>query len=64
MCTAFKRAPFKISEEGWGEFDMKIAFYTSDKSGDQIMPHDLNFQSEHYESKHFIVILPILRRSR
>lgn len=48
-----------ISEEGWGEFDMSIAFFTSDKSGDQAIPHDLNFQSERYESKHTIVNLPL-----
>jgi len=53
--AAFKRSPFRINEEGWGEFDMGIAFYTSDKSGDQTIAHDLNFGSEHYETKHTLV---------
>ncbi|KAL6721599.1 transcription factor TFIIF complex subunit Tfg3 [Lecanora helva] len=48
----FKRAPFRINEQGWGEFDMRIALHTSDKSGDQIIAHDLNFQSNRYETKH------------
>jgi transcription initiation factor IIF auxiliary subunit len=43
---------------------MNIAFITSDKSGDQVIAHDLNFQSEHYESKHTIVNLPIQCQTR
>ena len=54
---AFKRPPFKISESGWGEFDMLITLSTVDKGGDHAIAHDLNFQSEHYESKHSIVRL-------
>ena len=53
--VAFKRPPFRINEEGWGEFDMRIALHTTDKSGDQSIAHDLNFQSEHYETKHTVV---------
>ena len=34
---------------------MRIAFHTSDKSGDQSIAHDLNFQSERYETKHTVV---------
>ena len=55
ITLAFKRPPFRISEEGWGEFDMRIAFHTSDKSGDQSIAHDLNFQSGRYETKHTVV---------
>ena len=34
---------------------MRIGFHTSDKSGDQTIAHDLNFQNEHYETKHTVV---------
>ncbi|KAJ5678008.1 Transcription initiation factor TFIID subunit 14 [Penicillium maclennaniae] len=44
--------PFRISEEGWGEFDMQIEF-VADKS--HIIQHDLNFAQERYESKHVVV---------
>ena len=50
--TVFKQPPFRISEEGWGEFDMQIEF-TADKS--HFIQHDLNFAQERYESKHVIV---------
>ncbi|KAJ5939148.1 Transcription initiation factor TFIID subunit 14 [Penicillium verhagenii] len=47
----FKNPPFRISEEGWGEFDMQIEL-TADKS--HFVNHDLNFLQERYESKHTI----------
>ena len=34
---------------------MRIGFHTSDKSGDQSIAHDLNFQNERYETKHTVV---------
>ena len=56
---AFTRPPFRISEEGWGEFDMQIEF-VADKS--HIIQHDLNFAQERYESKHVVVsLLPFTR---
>jgi len=51
----FRQPPFKISEKGWGEFDMNISLTPigSPKGGEQVIPHDLNFQSgERYESVH------------
>ncbi|KAJ5587369.1 uncharacterized protein N7459_003134 [Penicillium hispanicum] len=48
---SFKNPPFRIQEEGWGEFDMQIEF-TADKA--HIIQHDLNFLQERYESKHVI----------
>ncbi|KAJ5690232.1 Transcription initiation factor TFIID subunit 14 [Penicillium macrosclerotiorum] len=48
----FKNSPFRISEEGWGEFDMTIDLI-ADKS--HSIQHDLNFMSERYEAKHQIV---------
>ncbi|KAJ5746041.1 Transcription initiation factor TFIID subunit 14 [Penicillium odoratum] len=47
----FKNPPFRIQEEGWGEFDMQIEL-TADKS--HFVNHDLNFLQERYESKHTI----------
>ena len=54
---AFTRPPFKIEEKGWGEFDMEIVLSAVDKGGEFPIPHDLNFQSTRYESKHQIVSL-------
>ncbi|KAJ5101800.1 hypothetical protein NUU61_004022 [Penicillium alfredii] len=48
----FKNPPFRIQEEGWGEFDMQIEL-TADKS--HTINHDLNFAQTRYESKHVIV---------
>ena len=53
--AAFKQPPFRIDEEGWGEFDMQISLFTSGKGGEHTIAHDLNFQSEQYENKHTIV---------
>jgi transcription initiation factor IIF auxiliary subunit len=50
--TAIKNPPFRIQEEGWGEFDMQIGLY-ADK--EHTINHDLNFQQTRYESKHTIV---------
>lgn len=51
----FKMPPFRIQEEGWGEFDMVLVLTPKDKGADITVAHDLNFQSEHYETKHTIV---------
>jgi transcription initiation factor IIF auxiliary subunit len=51
--TVFKRPPFRIQEEGWGEFDMQIGLTAGDK--EHVIGHDLNFASARYESKHPIV---------
>ncbi|KAF9252643.1 hypothetical protein DTO013E5_661 [Penicillium roqueforti] len=47
----FKHPPFRIQEEGWGEFDMSIEL-TADKS--YTIQHDLNFAQTRYESKHVL----------
>lgn len=52
---AFKKPPFRIAEQGWGEFDMLITLTAIDKGGEYPLAHDLNFQSERYEAKHTIV---------
>ncbi|EEA26146.1 transcription factor TFIIF complex subunit Tfg3 [Talaromyces marneffei ATCC 18224] len=46
-----KSPPFRIQEEGWGEFDMQIGLF-ADK--EHTISHDLNFQQSRYESKHTI----------
>ncbi|KAM5467468.1 transcription factor TFIIF complex subunit Tfg3 [Microsporum audouinii] len=65
---AIKSPPFRIEEEGWGEFDMQISLTAADK--DHLITHDLNFQSNKYESKHVITfknpkpqLLALLRES-
>ncbi|OJJ50960.1 hypothetical protein ASPZODRAFT_138085 [Penicilliopsis zonata CBS 506.65] len=63
----FKNPPFRIQEEGWGEFDMQISL-TADK--EHSVTHDLNFALPRYESKHVITfknpkpaLLALLRES-
>ena len=56
--AAITAPPFRISEEGWGEFDMEIILTAIDKGGDYPLTHDLNFQSPRYEAKHTIVGSP------
>jgi len=46
------KPPFKIEEEGWGEFEMEVVLTSSDK--DHHIPHDLNFQQPRYEALHTI----------
>ncbi|KZF26600.1 SAS complex, SAS5 subunit/transcription initiation factor IID, subunit 14 [Xylona heveae TC161] len=50
----FKIPPFTITEEGWGEFDLGINLTVAERGGEYPITHDLNFQSERYESKHVI----------
>lgn len=52
---AIRRAPFKIEEEGWGEFDMEIVLSAVEKGGEYPIAHDLNFAAARYEAKHPIV---------
>lgn len=49
--AGLKQAPFRIQEQGWGEFDMSIVLTPfSQPKGEQTIFHDLNFQQERYES--------------
>ncbi|KAH8668228.1 transcription initiation factor TFIID subunit 14 [Tricladium varicosporioides] len=50
----FHEAPFRCENEGWGEFDMTIDLYTTEKGGKNTLAHDLNFAKPHYESKHTV----------
>jgi len=44
----FHTAPFRCEEDGWGEFEMTIDCFTSEKGGKQTLHHDLNFLKEEY----------------
>ncbi|KAF2670657.1 yeats-domain-containing protein [Microthyrium microscopicum] len=44
-----KEFPYRIEEEGWGEFEMLVTFTPLGKSPDISIPHDLNFAKNHYE---------------
>ncbi|KAI0013849.1 SAS complex, SAS5 subunit/transcription initiation factor IID, subunit 14 [Xylariaceae sp. FL0662B] len=45
----FTDPPFLCKNEGWGEFEMSIDLYTTEKGGKTTIFHDLNFQSPSYE---------------
>lgn len=51
-----KKPPFKLEEQGWGEFDMSISLTLADKAGDRKIQHDLNFLKEKYTVDHVITI--------
>jgi len=51
----FHEAPFRCENEGWGEFDMTIDLYTTEKGGKNTVAHDLNFAKPRYEAKHTII---------
>lgn len=51
--AAFTTPPFTCENEGWGEFEMHIDLYYTDK-GKVTVPHDLNFQKNLYEDKHLV----------
>ncbi|KAI1326006.1 transcription initiation factor IIF-like protein [Xylariaceae sp. FL0255] len=44
----FTEPPFTCTNEGWGEFEMSIEMYTTEKNKITVF-HDLNFQSPRYE---------------
>ncbi|KAI0019036.1 transcription initiation factor IIF-like protein [Xylariomycetidae sp. FL0641] len=46
----FTEAPFTCKNEGWGEFEMSIELYYTEKSKMTIY-HDLNFQSPTYDAE-------------
>ncbi|KAK5060069.1 hypothetical protein LTR84_009953 [Exophiala bonariae] len=49
----FKKPPFRVSEDGWGEFELTADL--KDLSGKtHSIVHDLNFTQPRYETKHII----------
>ncbi|TAQ87422.1 hypothetical protein B7494_g4257 [Chlorociboria aeruginascens] len=66
----FHKPPFRCENEGWGEFDMSIELFSTEKGGKNILQHDLNFAKDRYESKHQVsfknpsaALLEILRET-
>lgn len=54
-----KQQPFKIEEQGWGEFDIPISIHIlgiNGKPGERKFQHDLNFLKEKYVNDHVISI--------
>jgi len=50
----FKKPPFKLEEQGWGEFDMLVTLHFAEKGGSKDLAHDLHFQSAKYETTHVV----------
>ncbi|RYP58376.1 hypothetical protein DL770_010442 [Monosporascus sp. CRB-9-2] len=46
----FHEPPFTCKNEGWGEFEMSIDMFTSEKGGKITIFHDLNFGAPRYEN--------------
>lgn len=55
LTKVIKRPPFKVEEEGWGEFDLGVTLHYVEKEGIRELTHDLNFQETRYESPHKLV---------
>ncbi|KAI5949960.1 TAF14 [Candida theae] len=58
---AIKQTPFKIEEQGWGEFDIPISIHIlgiHGKAGERKFQHDLNFLQEKYVNDH-VVSIPV-----
>ncbi|QUC23629.1 uncharacterized protein UV8b_07870 [Ustilaginoidea virens] len=51
----FTKPPFLCSNEGWGEFEINIECYTTEKTKLPLITHDLNFQEEKYQTTHTVV---------
>ncbi|EGV61170.1 hypothetical protein CANTEDRAFT_116579 [Yamadazyma tenuis ATCC 10573] len=54
-----KTQPFKVEEQGWGEFDIPIAVHLvglNGKLGERKFNHDLNFLQEKYIVDHVVSI--------
>lgn len=50
--SAFVKPPFLCSNEGWGEFEISIDCYTTEKTKLAPIIHDLNFTEFKYEAVH------------
>ena len=48
-----KVPPFRVAEDGWGEFELKIDLLDAGGKQHEFL-HDLNFQQSKYEVKHVI----------
>ncbi|KAG5960582.1 hypothetical protein E4U52_006726 [Claviceps spartinae] len=50
----FTKPPFLCTNEGWGEFEISVECYTTEKSKLAPIIHDLNFGEERYEHVHTV----------
>lgn len=56
---ALKQPPFRVEEQGWGEFDIPILVHIlglAGKAGERKFNHDLNFVKERYVNDHEVLI--------
>lgn len=56
---SLKTQPFRVEEQGWGEFDIPISVHIlglNGKAGERKFNHDLNFLSEKYINDHVVTI--------
>lgn len=51
---AFTKPPFHVSEKGWGEFEIIVECFTTEKTKLAPIIHDLNFLKERYENEHVV----------
>ncbi|KAK6204859.1 yeats family-domain-containing protein [Scheffersomyces amazonensis] len=54
-----KQSPFRVEEQGWGEFDIPISIHIlglNGKTGERKFNHDLNFAQEVYTNDHVVTI--------
>jgi hypothetical protein len=51
--AAFNKPPFLCSNEGWGEFEIIVDCYITEKQK-QSFPHDLHFGAESYDEVHTV----------
>ncbi|KAM3510612.1 hypothetical protein MY11210_005742 [Beauveria gryllotalpidicola] len=52
---SFTKPPFACTNEGWGEFEISIDCYTTEKTKLAPIIHDLNFLETKYEAIHNVV---------
>ncbi|KAI9897722.1 hypothetical protein N3K66_007578 [Trichothecium roseum] len=50
----FTKPPFHVSEKGWGEFEIIVECFTTEKTKLAPIIHDLNFLKERYENEHVV----------
>ncbi|KAF4968283.1 hypothetical protein FSARC_4310 [Fusarium sarcochroum] len=51
---SFTKAPFACKNEGWGEFEISIDCYTTEKTKLAPIVHDLNFSEIKYDQTHVV----------
>lgn len=55
VTIAFVKPPFICKNEGWGEFEISIDCYTTEKTKLAPIIHDLNFQKNKYDNIHSVI---------